>query len=69
MADKKKFKDELSQTVSILRLGYMFKMLKAIHQGKATMLGAEAFKIKAMRLERGDQANKKSKRQEFQEGK
>ena len=45
--DKKKFKDDLSQTVSILRLGYMFTVLKKIHPGKASMLGAEAFKIKA----------------------
>lgn len=35
LMDKKKFKDKLCQTVSILRLGYIFKVLKMIHQGKA----------------------------------
>ena len=35
MEEKKEFKAKLCQTVSILRLGYMFKVLKAIYPGKA----------------------------------
>ena len=35
MEEKKEFKEKLCQTVSILRLGYMFKVLKAIYPGKA----------------------------------
>jgi len=44
--------------VSILRLGYMFKMLKAVHPGKAQMLGAEAFKLKVLKIEQ-QESNKK----------
>ena len=40
--------------MSILRLGYMFKMLKAVHPNKAQMLGAEAFKLKVMKVESKD---------------
>jgi len=37
-----------------LRLGYMLKVLKACHPGKASMLGADAFKQKLMRLQSKD---------------
>ena len=57
--DKKKFRADLCQKVSILRLGYMFKMLKAVHPGKAAMLGAEAFKVKVMKIESQDEKKKK----------
>lgn len=66
LMDKKKFKDKLCQTVSILRLGYIYKVLKMIHPGKATMLGAEAFKIKVMKLEKGETKAKKTKKEQFQ---
>lgn len=66
LQDKKKFKEKLCQTVSILRLGYIFKVLKMIHPGKASMLGAEAFKIKVMKLEKGEDS-KKTKKKNFQQ--
>lgn len=67
LQDKKKFKDKLCQTVSILRLGYIYKVLKQIHPGKASMLGAEAFKIKVMKLEKGQDKKKSSKKKNFQQ--
>ena len=54
LEDKKRFREDLAQKVSILRLGYMFKMLKAVHPAKAQMLGAEAFKLKVMKIESKD---------------
>lgn len=57
--EKEMFKAKLCQTVSILRLGYMFKVLQAVHPGKASMLGAEAFMYKAKKAERNN--NKKNK--------
>lgn len=51
---KQKFRAVLCQKVSILRLGYMLKVLKACHPGKASMLGADAFKQKLMRLQSKD---------------
>lgn len=51
MEEKKQFKLRLAQTVSILRLGYMFKMLQGVHSGKASMLGAEAFTKKVRKTE------------------
>lgn len=54
LESKKKFKDEMNQTVSVMRLGYMYTVLKACHPGRATMLGAEAFKLKVLRLEKDD---------------
>jgi len=59
LSDKSKFRSDLAQKVSILRLGYMFKMLKAVHPGKASMLGAEAFKLKVMKIEQRDSKKKK----------
>ena len=47
---KKAFRDKLCQKVSVLRLSYMLTVLKACHPGKATMLGAEAYKLKLMRV-------------------
>lgn len=63
---KKVFRAELCQKVSILRLGYMYKMLKLVHPGRANMLAAEAFKAKVVKLERKD--NKKSKKEQFKMG-
>ena len=37
----------------------MFKMLKSVHPGKASMLGAEAFKIKVMKIESRESKKKK----------
>lgn len=50
--EKALFKKKLCQTVSILRLGYMFKVLQAVHPGKANMLGAEAYMYKAKKTEK-----------------
>ena len=54
LISKRVFREELCQKVSILRLGYMFKVLKVVHPGKATMLGAEAFMVKMKKLENKD---------------
>ena len=54
LISKRVFREELCQKVSILRLGYMFKVLKVVHPGKATMLGAEAFMVKMKKLEKKD---------------
>jgi len=62
---KKVFRNQLCQKVSILRLGYMYKMLKQVHPGRANMLAAEAFKAKVMKLEKKD---KKSKKEQFKMG-
>ena len=59
LREKHNFRANLAQKVSILRLGYMFKMLKAVHPGKASMLGAEAFKLKVMKIENRDSKKKK----------
>lgn len=58
--EKKKFKLRLAQTVSIMRLGYMFKVLEMVHPGKATMLGAEAFMAKVRKTE-----NKNNRKKNF----
>lgn len=44
--------------MAILRLGYVYKMLHAIHGHQASMLNAENFKMKLIKLE-----NKKVKDQ------
>ena len=63
LIEKRMFREQLCQKVSILRLGYMFKVLKQVHPGKATMLGAEAFLVKMKKLE-----NKENKRKRFAVG-
>jgi hypothetical protein len=37
----------------------MFKVLKQVHPGKATMLGAEAFMVKMKKLEKKDNRRKR----------
>jgi hypothetical protein len=44
--EKRIFKEQLCQKVSIIRLGYMFEVLKACYPGKAQMLGADFFEAK-----------------------
>ena len=61
---KLEFRENMCQKVSILRLGYMFKVLRAIHPGKANMLSAEAFKVKVIKLE-----SAKAKRDHFKASK
>lgn len=56
---KREFRDALCQKVSILRLGYMYKVLKTVHPGKAAMLGAESYKIKVIKLESQNNRRKK----------
>jgi len=46
---KEKFNVDLCQTVSILKLGYMWRVLQLVHGNKATILGAEAY-IKRVRM-------------------
>lgn len=58
--DKVAFREGLCQRVSILRLGYMFRVLNAVHPGKASMLSAESFKVKVIKME-----NKQDKRKKF----
>jgi len=60
LTEKKQFRENLCQKVSILRLGYMFRVLKTVHPGKASMLSAEAFKVKVIKME-----NKQEKRKKF----
>jgi len=61
LMEKKVFKEDVTQKVSIIRLGYMFKVLKAVHPGKASMLGAEAFQTKVKKAE----SSKNKKRNRF----
>jgi hypothetical protein len=49
--DKKIFKEQLCQRVSIIRLGYIFEVLKMIFPGKAQMLGADFFEVKQMKTQ------------------
>lgn len=58
--DKIAFRENLCQRISILRLGYMFRVLNAVHPGKASMLSAESFKVKFIKME-----NKNDKRKKF----
>lgn len=42
----------MCQKVSIIRLGYMLKVLYAVHPGKASMLGADAYIAKVKKEEK-----------------
>lgn len=55
---KEQHREAFRQKMAILRLGYVFKMLKSIHGQQATMLNAETFKLKLIQLE-----NRKQKSQ------
>ena len=57
--EKRRFRAELCQLVSVLRLGYMYKMLRVVHPEKASMLGAEAFKVKVLKYERRQLSRKR----------
>jgi len=59
---KLKFRDRLCQKVSILRLSYMLTVLKACHPGKASMLGADAYKAKLMKI-----ASKDKRKSDFRD--
>ena len=54
ISEKRSFKEQLCQKVSIIRLGYMFEVLKACYPGKAQMLGADFFDVKQMKQEKQD---------------
>lgn len=58
--EKKLFKCTLCQRTSIIRLGYMLKVLQTIHPGKASMLGADAFAAKVKLLEQKELQKKNS---------
>lgn len=49
---KEIFKANLCDSVSILKLGYMYKVLQIIYPGKANLLGAAAFEYKVKKIER-----------------
>jgi len=65
LQEKRLFKEALCQKVSIIRLGYMYTVLKAVHPGKASMLGAEAFNVKVHKVE----SRMQKRREQFAEGK
>jgi len=46
------FNAELCQTVSILKLGYMWRVLQIVHGSKATILGAEAYIKRVRQIEK-----------------
>ena len=52
LEQKEKFNAELCQTVSILKLGYMWRVLQIVHGGKATILGAEAYIKRVRQIEK-----------------
>lgn len=49
---KKAFKSDMCQTVSIMKLGYMYRVLQQIHGSKATLLSAEAYDYKVVKIEK-----------------
>lgn len=49
---KERFNTDLCQTVSILKLGYMWRVLQLVHGGKATILGAEAYMLRVKKIEK-----------------
>lgn len=53
-------RDIFRQKMAILRLGYVYKMLKSIHGQQASMLNAESFKLKLIQLENRKQKNQYS---------
>lgn len=59
LEDKKEFKANLCQKVSIIRLGYMLKVLYAVHPGKASMLGADAYLAKVKKEEKAARLQQK----------
>lgn len=52
LAKKKTFKAEMCQTVSIMKLGYMYRVLQSIYGAKATILSADAFEYKVIKIEK-----------------
>ena len=57
--DKIAFRQLLCFRVSLLRLDYMFTMLNRVHPYKASMLGAEVFKVKLWKMEKREDKRKK----------
>lgn len=51
LSGKREFKERMCQNFSILKLGYMLRVLRKVHGERATMLGADAFIIKLKKLE------------------
>lgn len=45
------FRKEIVQNMAVLKLAYMFAMIKKIYPETASMLNAEAFKIKMIKME------------------
>ena len=48
---KEKHRENFRQKMAILRLGYVFLMLKAIYEGQASMLNAESYKMKFIQMQ------------------
>jgi hypothetical protein len=55
LEQKERFNDDLCQTVSILKLGYMWRVLQIVHGGKATILGAAAYIKRVKHIEKQKQ--------------
>ena len=52
LEQKERFNLDLCQTVSILKLGYMWRVLQIVHGSKATILGAEAYIKRVRQIEK-----------------
>lgn len=55
LEQKERFNAELCQTVSILKLGYMWRVLQIVHGSKATILGAAAYIKRVRHIEKQKQ--------------
>ena len=66
LAKKKAFKQEMCQTVSILKLGYMYRVLQQVHGSKASLLSADAFEYKVKKIERETNKGKDAMRKTLQ---
>ena len=66
LASKVAFKQEMCTTVSILKLGYMFKVLQQVYGQKATLLPAEAFEYKVKKVEKELNKDKDNMRRTMQ---
>ena len=56
----------MCQTVSILKLGYMYRVLQQVHGSKASLLSADAFEYKVKKIERESNKEKNAMRKTLQ---
>lgn len=50
LEEKTKFKENMCQHISIIKLGYLLKMLKLMYPDRASMIGAEAYLDKIRKI-------------------